>query len=73
LTSLPALSTAEPNPKLATSKLRVTDVATNRSVVFSITDRSPFIRGRVLDLSLAGARKLGIRYRGVVKIRAEVL
>jgi len=55
------------------TRVRVTDVSTNRSVVVRITDRGPFIRNRVLDLSLAGARKLGITDRGVVEIRAEVL
>jgi rare lipoprotein A len=55
------------------TKVRVTDVATNRSVIVQITDRGPFIRSRVLDLSLAAARSLGITDRGVVHIRGEVL
>ncbi len=55
------------------TKVRVTDVVTNRSVVVRITDRGPFIRNRVLDLSLAAARSLGMTDRGVVQIRAEVL
>ena len=55
------------------TRVRVTDLATNRSVVVRITDRGPFIRSRVLDLSLAAARDLGITNRGVVEIRAEVL
>ncbi|MBV8923931.1 MAG: septal ring lytic transglycosylase RlpA family protein [Bradyrhizobium sp.] len=55
------------------TKVRVTDVATNKSVVVSITDRGPHIRSRVLDLSLGAARTLGIMDRGVVEIRAEVL
>ena len=55
------------------TKVRVTDVVTNRSVVVCITDRGPFIRSRVLDLSLAAARSLGMTDRGVVQIRAEML
>jgi rare lipoprotein A len=55
------------------TKVRVTDPATNKSVVVRITDRGPNIRGRVLDLSLGAARNLGILDRGVVEIRAEVL
>jgi len=55
------------------TKVRVTDLTTNRSVVVRITDRGPFIRNRVLDLSLAAARSLGILDRGVVQIQAEVL
>jgi rare lipoprotein A len=55
------------------TKVRVTDVATNKSVVVRITDRGPSIRGRILDLSLGAARSLGITDRGVVQVRAEVL
>src|SRR5262249_12688247 len=45
------------------TKVRVTDLATNKSVVVKIADRGPYIRGRVLDLSLAAARSLGILER----------
>jgi rare lipoprotein A (peptidoglycan hydrolase) len=55
------------------TKLRVTDLATNRSVVVVITDRGPSIRDRVLDLSLGAARSLGITERGVAHVRVEVL
>ncbi|MBV9458698.1 MAG: septal ring lytic transglycosylase RlpA family protein [Bradyrhizobium sp.] len=55
------------------TKVRVTDVATNKSVVVRITDRGPFIRNRVLDLSLGAAHTLGIEDRGVIEIRADVL
>jgi rare lipoprotein A len=55
------------------TKVRVTDIATKKSVVVHITDRGPNIRDRVLDLSLAAARSLGIEDRGVIKVRAEVL
>jgi rare lipoprotein A len=52
---------------------RVTDLATNRSVEFVITDRGPRVRDRVLDLSLAAARRLGITDRGVPQVRVEVI
>jgi rare lipoprotein A (peptidoglycan hydrolase) len=55
------------------TKIRVTDLATNRSVVVVITDRGPSIRDRVLDLSLGAARSLGITERGVAHVRVEVL
>jgi rare lipoprotein A len=54
------------------TRVRVTDLATYKSVVVRITDRGPFVRGRVLDLSLGAARSLGITGRGVVQVRAEV-
>src|SRR5262245_50885296 len=41
------------------SRVRVTNHANGRSVVVTITDRGPFARGRVIDLSTAGARALG--------------
>ena len=55
------------------SRVRVTDSATKKSIVVRITDRGPWVRGRVLDLSLAAARILGIADRGVVQVSAEVL
>lgn len=55
------------------TRVRVTATTNNKSVVVRITDRGPWIQGRVLDLSLAAARSLGITDRGVVHVRAEVL
>jgi rare lipoprotein A len=55
------------------TKVRVTDIASSKSVVVRITDRGPWVRGRVLDLSLAAARNLGIAEKGVARVRAEVL
>ena len=55
------------------TRVRVTDLATNRSVVVVITDRGPRVRDRVLDLSLGAARSLGITDRGVAQVRVEVL
>jgi rare lipoprotein A (peptidoglycan hydrolase) len=55
------------------TRVRVTDVATRKSVTVTITDRGPRAPGRVLDLSLAAARSLGITDRGVVHVRVELL
>ncbi|HEX4041627.1 MAG TPA: septal ring lytic transglycosylase RlpA family protein [Xanthobacteraceae bacterium] len=55
------------------TRLRVTDPKTGRSVIVTINDRGPFGRHRVLDLSLAAARALGMINRGVIYVRAEVL
>jgi peptidoglycan lytic transglycosylase len=55
------------------TRVRVIDLKTSKSVVVRITDRGPWVRGRVLDLSLAAARSLGITDRGVAQVRAEVL
>jgi rare lipoprotein A len=53
------------------TKLRVTHG--DRSVVVTINDRGPFIRGRVLDLSTAAARAVGLTSAGVGRVTAEVL
>src|SRR3954447_5558232 len=55
------------------TRARVTDVATSKSVTVTITDRGPRAPGRVLDVSLAAARSLGITDRGVVRVRADLL
>jgi rare lipoprotein A len=53
------------------TKLRVTHG--DRSVVVTINDRGPFVRGRVLDLSTAAARAVGLTSAGVGRVTAEVL
>jgi rare lipoprotein A len=55
------------------TRVRVIELANNKSVIVTITDRGPNVPGRVLDLSLNAARTLGITDRGVVRVRAEVL
>ncbi|NOJ45403.1 septal ring lytic transglycosylase RlpA family protein [Bradyrhizobium archetypum] len=55
------------------TRVRVTDLASYKSVVVRITDRGPWVRGRVLDLSLGAARTLRMTDRGVAQVRAEVL
>src|SRR5438270_10063296 len=53
------------------TKLRVTHGG--RSVVVTINDRGPFIRGRVLDLSTGAARAIGLTGAGVGRVMAEVI
>ena len=53
------------------TKLRVTHGG--RSVVVTINDRGPFTRGRVLDLSTAAARAVGLTGAGVGRVTAEVI
>jgi rare lipoprotein A len=53
------------------TKLRVTHG--DRSVVVTINDRGPFIRGRVLDLSTGAARAIGLTSAGVGRVVAEVI
>jgi rare lipoprotein A len=53
------------------TKLRVTH--DGRSVVVTVNDRGPFIRGRILDLSTAAARAVGLTGAGVGRVVAEVI
>jgi rare lipoprotein A len=55
------------------SIVRVTNVRTGSTALVRITDRGPFIPGRVLDLSLAAARKLDVYQPGVAEVRVEVM
>ena len=55
------------------SLVRVTNLKTGHSAVVRITDRGPFVAGRILDLSLAAAQALDVYLPGVAKVRLEVL
>jgi len=55
------------------TKVRVTNTRTGRSVVVRITDRGPFTGGRVIDLSAAAARIVGVMQSGVAPVSLEVL
>src|SRR6478736_8164673 len=55
------------------SRVRVTNIKTGRSAVVRITDRGPFIPGRVIDLSLAAAKAVDVWRAGVAMVRIEVL
>ena len=55
------------------SIVRVTNPKTGRSVVVRITDRGPFVPGRILDLSQAAAKKVDVWAAGVATVRLEVL
>lgn len=45
----------------------------DRSVIVTINDRGPFIRGRVLDLSTGAARAIGLTGVGVGRVTAEIV
>lgn len=53
------------------TRLKVTSLESGKSVVVKVTDRGPFAGGRVVDLSYAAARKLGMVEDGVVRVRIE--
>lgn len=55
------------------SIVRVTNLKTGHAALVRITDRGPFIPGRVVDLSLAAARKVDVYLPGVAEVKVEVM
>jgi rare lipoprotein A (peptidoglycan hydrolase) len=55
------------------TKVRVTNLVNGRSVLVTITDRGPYVRGRSLDLSLGAARELEMVQRGVASVLIQLL
>jgi len=53
------------------TKVRVTNKRNGKSVVVTINDRGPFIRGRIIDLSTAAAGVIGMRSSGVAPVSVE--
>jgi rare lipoprotein A len=55
------------------TRVRVTNNWNGRSVIVRINDRGPFIRGRIIDVSLGAARELGMISSGIASVKVEVL
>ena len=55
------------------TRVEVTNLVNGRSVVVTITDRGPFARGRVIDVSRRAARKLDFLRDGTARVRLEVV
>jgi rare lipoprotein A len=53
--------------------LEVTNLSNGKRVDVRITDRGPFIKGRIIDLSLAAAREIDMIREGVVRVRIKVI
>lgn len=51
--------------------LKVTNIKNKKEVIVRVTDRGPFSRGRVIDLSYAAAKKLGMVGQGVATVTVE--
>jgi len=55
------------------TRVKVTSLQNQKSVIVTITDRGPAVKTRVIDLSTAAARALGMISRGVDNVRVEPL
>lgn len=53
--------------------VEVTNLTNNKRVDVRITDRGPFINGRIIDLSLAAAREIDLVTAGIVRVRIKVI
>jgi len=53
--------------------VRVTNLENGRDVLVKINDRGPFVRGRIIDLSYAAAKSVGMLKAGTVKVKVEVV
>lgn len=64
----PELLTAASKTLPFNSIVMVRNIKSGRFVIVRITDRGPYVNGRVIDLSAAAARKLGISRKGIEKV-----
>jgi rare lipoprotein A len=55
------------------TKVRVTNQNNGKSEIVTIIDRGPYIRGRIIDLTIGSAERLGFRSNGLAPVKVEVL
>ncbi len=68
-TSLTAAHKTLPIP----CKVKVTCLTTGKSLIVRVNDRGPFVRRRVIDLTYAAAKRLGMTGKGITRVRLEVV
>ncbi len=66
------LTAAHRTLPLGTS-VKVTNLKNGRSVVLKVTDRGPWVRTRLIDVSRAAADILGFRHKGVTRVKVSVI
>jgi rare lipoprotein A len=65
-----AMTAASPTLPLGTTA-KVTNAETGQSVHVTVTDRGPYAKGRILDVSPKAAGQLGMKEDGVAKVRVQ--
>ena len=55
------------------TKLKVTNLRNGLSVLVRVNDRGPYVKGRIIDLSKAAAKKIGIGRTGTARVKLEVI
>jgi rare lipoprotein A len=51
--------------------LRVTNLENGRTTTVRVNDRGPYVKGRIIDLSAAAARELGMKQDGIARVKLE--
>lgn len=67
-----AFTAAHPSLPLGTY-VRVTNLRNRRSVIVRVNDRGPVVDGRIIDLSYGAARSLGMKTRGIQRVRLDLI
>ena len=68
-----AKSRSSSESSLFGTKVKVTNKENKKSVIVTINDRGPFVKGRIIDLSKTAAEKLGFVQQGVARVKIEVI
>ena len=55
------------------SKVRVTNLRNGRSETLTISDRGPYIKGRIIDVTVGSAKRLGFYDDGIARTKVELL
>ncbi len=55
------------------TKVRVTNLGNNKTVIVRVNDRGPFKEGRIMDLSIGAAKEIDLILNGTARVRLEVL
>lgn len=53
------------------TQLCITNLNNGRSAMVRVNDRGPFVGGRIIDVSMAAARELGMLRAGIIRVRVE--
>ena len=55
------------------TKVRVTNLKNNKSIIVRINNRGPFVKGRIIDLTARGAKELDFYSKGLTRVKIEVI
>jgi rare lipoprotein A len=55
------------------TKVKVINVKNGKSEIVKISDRGPYVKGRIIDVTVGVASRLGFKSQGVADVRIEVL